>query len=135
MSTLRFFRNWWPTGLVLAVIIYATWVPQPIDPDDIPPLPHIDKLIHAVMMGGLASALLFDWHRMAPAVHLLSRRVVWTVIAAVVGFSVVDEVVQGLLPIERPSDWLDFVADVVGAIVGALLARPAINAIFRRLSR
>lgn len=135
MSTLRFIRNWWPTGIVLAVILYATWVPHPIDPDDIPPLPHIDKLIHAVMMGGMSSALLFDWHRMAPKLHALTHRVVCLVIAAVIAFSLVDEVVQGLLPIDRPSDWLDLVADIFGAIVGALLARPVIVAIFRRFSR
>lgn len=117
---------------VVAVIIYATWVPQPVDPDDIPPLPHIDKVIHAVMMGGLAGALLFDWHRMSPAKHLLTRRVMYAVIAAVVAFSVVDEVVQGLLPIGRPSDWLDLVADFFGGVIGALLGRPAVNAIYRK---
>lgn len=132
MKLLGFLRSWWPTMLVVAVIIYATWVPQPVAPEDIPPLPHIDKVIHAVMMGGLSAALLFDWRRMAPAGHRITRRVMYTVIMAVLVFSVVDEVVQGLLPIGRPSDWLDLVADFFGAVVGAFLARPAVNAIFRR---
>ena len=52
--------QWWPSALVVAVIIYATWLPDPVGAEELPKIPHLDKLIHAVMMGGLASALMFD---------------------------------------------------------------------------
>ncbi len=94
--------------IVVAVILYATWVPKPIDPDDIPPIPYFDKLVHAVMMGGLVGALLFDIrrHRRDTVINL---RLVLKIALVVAVFSVVDEFVQGILPIGRPSDPLDLV--------------------------
>lgn len=117
--------------IVVAVILYATWVPKPIDPDDIPPIPYFDKLVHAVMMGGLVGALLFDIrrHRRDTVINL---RLVLKIALVVAVFSVVDEFVQGILPIGRPSDPLDLVADWVGVFFGALLAPPAVNAVLPR---
>ena len=117
--------------IVVAVILYATWVPKPLDPDDIPPIPEIDKIIHAVMMGGFVGALLFDIRRHRRDI-VLSLRLVLKVALAVAVFSAVEEFVQGILPIGRPSDPLDLVADWIGVIFGALLAPPAVNAVLPR---
>ncbi|MDE6287826.1 MAG: VanZ family protein [Muribaculaceae bacterium] len=128
---LTFFSAWWPSMIVVAVILYATWVPKPLDPDDIPPIPEIDKIIHAVMMGGFVGALLFDIRRHRRDI-VLSLRLVLKVALAVAVFSAVEEFVQGILPIGRPSDPLDLVADWIGVIFGALLAPPAVNAVLPR---
>lgn len=117
--------------IVVAVILYATWIPKPLDPDDIPPIPYFDKLVHAVMMGGFVGALLFDMRRSRRDIVLTSKLVLKVALAVAV-FSVVDEVIQGLLPIGRPSDPLDLVADWVGVLLGALLAPPAVNAVLPR---
>lgn len=130
-NILAFFRAWWPSMIVVAVILYATWVPKPIDPDDIPPIPGIDKIIHAIMMGGLVGALLFDIRRQRRDI-VLDRRLVLRVALAVAVFSVADEIIQGILPIGRPSDPLDLVADWVGVVFGVLLAPPAVNAVLPR---
>lgn len=123
--------HYWPTALVVCVIIYATWVPHPLPEDELPPIPHLDKLIHAVMMGALAGALMFDYYRSC-ARRVLSARTVILFTAVAMGFSVVDEVVQGLLPIDRPSDPVDLVSDWIGCIVAAFTAPPAIRAVVRR---
>lgn len=123
--------KYWPTALVVLVILYATWVPHPLPDDEIPPIPHVDKLIHAIMMGGLAAALMFDYYR-SSAARRLSPRAVILFVAVAMGFSVVDEVVQGLLPIGRPSDPLDLLADWTGCFVAAIAAPPAIKAVVRR---
>lgn len=115
--------------IVIAVIIYATWVPKPIDPDDIPPIPHIDKLIHDVMMGGLAGAIMFDYrrdHRNMP----LSHKVVNFITIAVAIFCIVDELVQGFLPIGRPSDFYDLLADWFGVAIAYVTAPYVVNRIF-----
>lgn len=122
-------KKYWPTAVTLLVILYATWLPHPVDPADLPPFPHFDKLIHAVMMGGLLGAVLFDERRSGR--RLTRRLVTWSAVAVAV-FSVVDEVVQGLLPIGRPSDWLDLAADFAGIAVAMVAAVPAVNFIFRR---
>ena len=49
--------------IVVAVIAYATIAENPPVPDDMPVIPHIDKLIHAIMFGGLAGAVMFDIRR------------------------------------------------------------------------
>lgn len=54
---------WLPSALVVAVIIYATLFPDPAGADELPDIPGIDKLIHAIMFGGMAGALAFDYCR------------------------------------------------------------------------
>lgn len=128
---LRFLKRYWPSCIVVLIILYATWVPKPIDPNDLPKIPHIDKLMHAVLMGGLLGALLFDYRR-AMREHTLTRRTVMWFALGVCLFSVVDEVVQGLLPIGRPSDFYDLLADWFGVIIAALTAPRAVNAVVKK---
>jgi len=54
---------WWPTALVVGVILYATLNSDPVGADRFPAIPHLDKLIHAIMFGGLFSAISFDRRR------------------------------------------------------------------------
>ena len=128
---LRFFLNWYPTMIVVGVVLYATWVPKPLDEETLPLIPGIDKMIHVVMMGGMVGSILFDYKR-ADRHRELNARIVTVVTVGVMIFSLFDEVVQGLLPIGRPSDWLDLLADFTGALGGALLAPGAVNACLRR---
>ncbi|MCM1032148.1 MAG: VanZ family protein [Odoribacter sp.] len=124
----RFISQWWPSLIVLAVIIYGTWVPKPIDPDNIPAIPGIDKIIHAIMMGGFTGSILFDFRRSG---RTLTRRPIVVTAVAVALFSIADEVIQGLLPIGRPSDPLDLLADWGGILIAVFTAPPAVNACFR----
>lgn len=117
--------------IVLAVIIYATWVPKPIDDSVLPSIPNIDKLIHAIMFGGLLGALLFDYHRTYPRKHPLTVRVILWSALGVALFGVVDEIVQGQLDIGRPSDFYDLLADWAGIIVASFTAPPLIRSIYR----
>ena len=132
---LRFLKTYWPTLIVIAVIIYATWIPKPIPYEDLPGIPHIDKLIHAIMFGGLLAAVMFDYHRCSPRRNRLTSGAILVFAAGCSVFGVVDEVVQGLLAIGRPSDFLDIIADWVGIAIAALTAPPVINAIFKDRNR
>lgn len=116
--------------IVVAVIIYATWIPHPLPDDSLPLIPHIDKLIHAVMFGGFAGAMMFDYYRADHSKRKLGLRRIMTFAAIAGAFGVVDEVMQGLLNIGRPSDPLDLLADWAGIIVAAFTAPPVIVAIF-----
>ncbi len=129
-----FFKQFWPTIIVVCVILYATWTAHPIEEDDLPIFPHYDKLIHAIMMGGFAGAVAFDWCRARAGRRVSSARMLRFAMLAVV-FSAVDEIVQGLLPIGRPSDFVDFIADIVGVIVSYYTAPLAINALLHRKKR
>lgn len=56
----KFCKEWWPTALTLSAVLYATLWPDPVGASEVMLFPGADKLIHAIMMGGLASAVLFD---------------------------------------------------------------------------
>lgn len=121
--------GFWPTMIVLLVIVYATWTPHPVDPDDIPKIPYVDKLIHAIMMGGLCSALMFDFYRHRHG--QLTLRTIIAFAASVMAFSVLDEWLQGVLPIGRPSDVWDLVADCIGCLVAVFAAPPVIKKVVK----
>lgn len=122
--------RWWPTAIVVLIIIYATLFPDPAGADRLPVIPGIDKLIHAIMFGGLAGAIAFDYSRVNPG-HLLSksRMFVFCLIAALSGGVI--ELLQGAMNLGRGADILDFGADIAGVIVAWFAAPPAIAAVLR----
>lgn len=131
---LRFSARWWPTALVVAVILYGTWLPAPMgeEPVALFVLPYADKWIHAVFGGGLAGAVVFDYMRARPGLRRPGLAVLMSVLMAVLAFMAVDEAVQGYLPIGRPSDFADLLADWGGALLGILTAPAATAAVLCR---
>lgn len=126
----RLFIDFWPTMLVLAVIAYATLHSNPVTPD-MSLMPHMDKLIHAIMMGGLLSAFAFDWQRRCRTHNVLTPRFLWTLFACIVVFSIGDELLQKAMENGRAADILDFAADTAGALIALFTAPPAIRAVLR----
>lgn len=126
---LRFIKIWWPTLLTLAVVLYATLWPDPAGAEQVNLFPGADKLVHAIMMGGLASAIMFDRRR---AGHKLYKHYIVAVGLVVVAFSAFLELAQQAMGLGRTLDWFDFIADVVGVVVASFAAPPVINRIFRR---
>lgn len=113
----------------MAVIVYATLVPHPMPAAMMPGIPHIDKLIHAIMFGGLAGALMFDFYRSG---HRLTLRAILRFAAAVAIFGALDELAQGLMGLGRASDFWDLMADWFGVIVAIFTAPPVIKALIKR---
>lgn len=132
---IRIVKTYWPSIIVVIVIIYATWFPEPVPYNDIPSIPHIDKLIHAIMFGGLTGALMFDYYRARPSYSRLRYRVIIAISSSVAAFGVFDEVVQGFLGIGRPSDVIDILADCVGILVAIFIAPPVIKYLIGKKSK
>lgn len=128
----RWFNAWWPTTLVVAVILYATLNSDPVGADNLPPIPHLDKLIHAIMFGGLFAAITFDRRR--GGAGLTTASLIITAAVTIVAGGL-DEVLQGAMPNGRASDILDWGADTVGIIVAYFTAPPVINRIFAKQKR
>ena len=74
-------------------------------------LPGADKVVHALLFGLLAATARWRFG---------DRR---GLLAAVLAYAAVSELVQALLLTERSGDLWDLLADAVGAVVGWLLAR------------
>ena len=123
--------QWWPTAIVIVVILYATLFPDPAGADKLPAIPGIDKLIHAIMFGGLAGAIAFDYTRLQPYYRISrGRMLAFCAIAALAGGAI--EILQGIMHLGRGADIYDFYADVAGTVVALFAAPPTIAAVHHR---
>ncbi len=124
--------SWLPSTLTLCVVLWATLAPDPMPEDVIPLFPGADKLIHAVMMGGLAGAYIFDYKRATTARgEKIPRRAVVVICVLVALFGIADEMAQSMMGLGRTSDVWDFVANIVGVIVAGFTAPSVVNWLFR----
>jgi len=113
------------------VILYATLTADPLGGEDLPALPYMDKLVHMVMMGGLTGAIAYDYSRAHPD-RTLSMKMMLCIFAGVAIFASIDEWLQGVLQIGRPSDPLDLVANLAGALIAVFIAPPVIRFVLHR---
>lgn len=124
------FSKYWPSCLVVALILYATLAPDPIGAEELPSVPHLDKLIHAIMMGGLFGAIVFDRQRSDRSRSVTKRELYWIAVFVML-FGAVDETVQGLMGLGRSGDIMDLIADWIGTWVAFLVAPPAIRRVLK----
>lgn len=123
---MKFLREYWPTLMVVAVILYATLSEDPAGADEFPSIPHLDKIIHAVMFGGLVGAWAFDRYRSG---HELTRRYMLGVAAACLVAGALDEIAQHFFTVGRAADPFDLIADATGIAVAFFAAPPAVRAV------
>jgi VanZ family protein len=96
----------YPFGGVLVLSMFSFFTPG----QDLPQGPDIsDKIGHAAIFAALALTGRLAGFRPA---HL---------VGGLVGYAIVSEVLQAVLPINRNGDWHDVVADTVGAVLGVLM--------------
>ena len=120
--------RWWPSGLVIITVLYLTCWPDPLPSEAIPLFPGADKLVHAIMFGGVVGALDFDYfrtHRDLP----YSIRLIILCSAGALG--VVTELIQAMEIIGRSCDFYDFCADMTGGVIAFFAAPPVILALFK----
>lgn len=124
----------WPSALTLVLVLWLTLSPDPA-PDMVVPSflgKYADKLIHAIMMGGLCGAVIFDMKRHGENVprQLSLRFYVWLCVCMLF-FSAADELVQGAMGMGRSADVYDFCADAVGIFIALLLAPSVCDRVIR----
>lgn len=124
-----FFRRFWPSMIVVALIVYATVNDEPEGADLLPPIPYLDKLIHAIMFGGLFGALCFDIRRAGWA--LTRRTLLWLFVGCSLA-GACDEVAQTYLTSVRQGDPTDWLADTAGIAVAYFTAPPAVRKVLRK---
>jgi VanZ family protein len=101
---------WWTASGAYALAIFVlSSQAHPFGVQHLPPF--TDKLIHALVFGGLSVLLQMAWQRSCPG-----RASFWPVIAMTSLYGLSDEIHQSFVP-GRSMDALDLVADTVGACV------------------
>lgn len=120
--------NMLPTVTCVIVILYLTLAQKPLPDNDLGEIPGLDKLVHAIMFGGLALCIIVDtWRRRALNKHdfatLPSKKLlVWSAIIASL-FGAAIEITQQAMGNGRSADIFDLIADIAGACIAALIAR------------
>lgn len=127
---MKFLRTWWPTMIVVAVIVYATINDNPTPDMDFNLFAHADKLIHAVMFGGLTGAVFFDRQR-AHTTEPLTVAFKLKVCAVILVGAALDEWAQNAITASRQGDLYDWLADALGIAVAYFTAPPAVRAVLR----
>lgn len=123
--------------MTVVLVLWLTLAPDPTPDVQLPSFlgPYGDKIVHAIMMGGITGALIFDYKRRRPGAprRLTLSFVVWLAVA-MLAFSFVDEWAQGAMGLGRSTDIMDFVADAVGIAVALLVAPQVVNALLGTVS-
>lgn len=102
--------TWWTVSGAYALAIFA--LSSQSNPFGVQRLPlFTDKLIHAVVFGGLSFLLHMAWQRSFPG-----RASWWPVIAMTALYGLSDEIHQSFVP-GRSMEAVDLLADTVGACV------------------
>lgn len=119
IKLLRKLPRWTLTVIVSVMILYLTLVPEPV-PDDISfGFQGIDKVVHGIMFAALAGAIVVDWHRreVSSSRNLGTTAVIASVISSLAGGAI--ELLQREMALGRGCEFIDFVADAIGACIGA----------------
>lgn len=99
---------WWTASGAYALAIFAlSSQPDPLGVQRLPP--YTDKLIHALVFGGLSFLLHMAWRRSFPGLPRF-----WPVIVITALYGLSDEIHQSFVPGRFMDAW-DLVADTVGA--------------------
>jgi len=106
------------TAIVVVAILYLTLMPRPLPDMDLPLFPGADKLVHAIMMGGMMLCIGLDMARglQHPEAVPKSKLMVAFIVTAAFGGAI--ELIQGAMKMGRGEDIYDFLADVIGALAG-----------------
>jgi VanZ family protein len=109
-------RPWIPALAWSALLFGLSTIPGSAIPEV--PTPNVDKLVHGALylvLGLCCARGLGASARLAPVPLVMAATAMAT------AFGVTDELHQLLTP-RRSADWLDVVADAIGALLGALVA-------------
>lgn len=101
-------------------------------------IPLIDKWVHFVMYGGLALVAYFELYRTNTKREKKKREatlmlLLYTLIVPSL-YGGLLELVQAYLTTCRSGDWIDFIADAIGAALGSLLGLIVVPHLVRKLT-
>lgn len=111
-----------PSALCLAAVLWLTLSPSPTGDASLPAFPGADKIVHAVMFGGLTLLFCFDLWRFRDGKYyfLPLSPFLCAVLTTLIGVGI--EYLQETMALGRSFELTDMAADGAGAFAVAALA-------------
>lgn len=109
--------RWLLSAVCLAAVLYLTLAPKPLPDTEMPLWEHTDKIVHALMFGGLCFCLGLDIWRGKRG--LLPYRLLLAIGVGLFGGLI--ELLQNAMHLGRGGDWADFAADCAGSLLAIIL--------------
>lgn len=114
-------RNLWPAIVWAIIILVLTGAPGTYFPKDISFLDWAspDKIVHFILFGGQSFLILYAFRKQY---FSGKHRFLITIVAVSIGivFGLLTEILQSYVFVGRNGNYLDFLADVIGALMGFL---------------
>jgi VanZ family protein len=126
---MKIIKSFWKTIICVTVIISLSVMSG----NEIPhvSIPHIDKIVHFIMYFTFALALIHDFLHYSK-IHLKHWQIVLLSIVSVIAMGGFLEILQRIPYIHRSSDFFDFLANAIGAVIASIvykLFEPLLNKI------
>ncbi|MCM1377827.1 MAG: translocation/assembly module TamB [Clostridium sp.] len=111
---------WSFSALVVIAILWLTLAPRPLGETDFNLFEGVDKVVHALMFGGLTVTLLFDWSRKRNWANIPVIKAILFSIGSML-FGVAIESLQEAMNLGRGFEYADMTADGIGSFTVCLL--------------
>lgn len=105
---------------IILLVIYLSFFKPPSLPDTDWKIPHLDKVVHMGMYFVMSGMLWWEFFRSHKSRLLMHRAWIGAFLCPVL-FSGCVEVLQEYCTSHRGGDWLDFLANTVGALLASLI--------------
>ena len=112
------FKRFFPSILATLAIIVLSLAPMPEMPQ-LGQVPLWDKCVHFVMYGGTCAVIWIEYLRHHQSLNK-QKLILWAWLAPTVMGGII-EIVQEQCTTNRSGEWLDFAADAVGVLIGAVI--------------
>ena len=118
----RFTRNSYPGILCAAVILLLTGLPGSCFPT-VKPIIGLDKLVHMLMYAGFVFASIWGYREpFRERGKAYRKKVLWIALGIGIAYGALTEIMQETLVPSRTGSVYDWIADVIGCILGAIIA-------------
>ena len=111
-------RNSFPGILCAIIILVLTGLPGSVFPK-VKPIIGIDKVVHIIMYAGFAFLCIWGYRSqfISNGKTYRKRALLFTALISI-GYGGLTEMIQEFLVPTRTGDWFDFLADVLGTLLG-----------------
>ena len=119
----RFTRNSYPGILCAAVILLLTGLPGSCFPH-VKPVIGLDKLVHLLMYAGFTFASIWGYRKpFQERGNNYRKKALWIAIIIGIAYGAITEIIQETLIPTRTGSIYDWIADIIGSILGAIFAQ------------